>query len=193
MPNYQEGKIYKIYNTVTDDIYIGSTTQKLCARMRDHRKPCNVTKHADLPIYKSFIEHGMHNFFIELAEKCPCNDKDELRKKEGEYVKQLKPSLNLYVPGRTNKEYKEDNKERIEQQQKLYREENKEKTSQAKKIRYQTHKEAILQKQKQYREENKEKEYQRHKTYYEENKEELNRKQKERRATKKQVITETTN
>ena len=29
MPNHQEGELYKIYNTVNDDIYIGSTTLKL--------------------------------------------------------------------------------------------------------------------------------------------------------------------
>ena len=39
---YQEGKIYKIYNTINDDIYVGSTTQKLCERMRDHRY-CTTT------------------------------------------------------------------------------------------------------------------------------------------------------
>ena len=35
--DYQEGKIFKIYNTINDDIYIGSTSRKLCERMRDHR------------------------------------------------------------------------------------------------------------------------------------------------------------
>ena len=38
MPNYNNGKIYKIYNTITDDIYIGATTQLLSARMREHRR-----------------------------------------------------------------------------------------------------------------------------------------------------------
>ena len=42
MPNYQEGKMYKIYNTVNDEIYIGSTTRKLSERMAEHRRPCTV-------------------------------------------------------------------------------------------------------------------------------------------------------
>ena len=34
---YSNGKIYCIRNTITDDIYIGSTTQPLCKRMAYHR------------------------------------------------------------------------------------------------------------------------------------------------------------
>ena len=68
MHNYQESKIYKIYNTVNDEIYIGSTTRKLSERMAEHRKPCNIKRHENLPIYKAFIEFGVENFFIELIE-----------------------------------------------------------------------------------------------------------------------------
>ena len=82
MPNYQESKIYMIYNTVNDEIYIGSTTRKLSQRMADHREPCNIKKHEHLPIYKAFMEFSVENFFIELKEKCACDDKEELRKKE---------------------------------------------------------------------------------------------------------------
>ena len=150
--NYQEGKIYKIYNTINDDIYVGSTTLKLCERMRDHRKGYRHRTRQHYPLYKAFIEHGVEHFFIELIEKCPCNDKDELRKKEGEYIKDLKPSLNRFVAGRTKKEYYEDNKERISKVQQEY---------------YNNNKEQI----KQYLEENKEHRAQQKKTYYENNKE----------------------
>ena len=61
-------------------------------------------------MHKAFIEHGVENFFIELIEKCPCNDIDELRRTEGKYTRELKPSLNILIAGRTNKEYY-DNKE----------------------------------------------------------------------------------
>ena len=109
--NYQEGKIYKIYNTINDDMYVGSTTLKLCERMRDHRKCVNNEAKQHLLIYKAFREHGIEHFFIELIEKCPCDDKDELRKKEGEYIRELKPSLNIRTAGGTNNEYREDNRE----------------------------------------------------------------------------------
>ena len=38
MPNYQNGKIYCIRSHQTDNIYIGSTTQKLCVRMAEHKR-----------------------------------------------------------------------------------------------------------------------------------------------------------
>lgn len=78
MPSYQEGKTYKICSTINDDIYIGSTTQKLCERMNCHRKPANIKEAEHRPIYKPFIEHGVDHFYIELIEKCPCNGVDEL-------------------------------------------------------------------------------------------------------------------
>ena len=156
MPNYQESKIYNINNTVNDEIHIGSTTRKSSQRMADHRKTCNIEKHEHLPIYKAFMELSVENFFIELIEKCPCDDKEELRKKEGEYIRQLKPSLNKFIAGRTNKEWVSDNKEHSKQQQKEYREANKEHSAQINRMYYQSNKVEILQKNKQYRENNKE-------------------------------------
>ena len=61
--DYQEGNICKIFNTMNDDIYIGSTTMKLCERMRNHR--CSVkfgryilitasTKHSESMVLKTF-------------------------------------------------------------------------------------------------------------------------------------------
>ena len=37
MVNYQNGKIYKIVNDVTDDIYVDSTIQQLSHRFQDHK------------------------------------------------------------------------------------------------------------------------------------------------------------
>ena len=181
MPNYQEGKIYKIYNTINDDIYIGSTTQKLCERMRQHRNDHKSKSSFNYPIYKAFREHGVENFFIELIEKCPCNDKDELRRTEGEYIRSLKPSMNKAIAGRTTKEYYNDNKEHILQnnkaiylnnktnileKHKTWREENKEAIQQY----YEENKERILNHNKQYRKNNKEYISQKEKEYREHNK-----------------------
>ena len=126
MPNYQEGKIYKIYNTINDDIYIGSTTQKLCDRMREHRDR-HRNEPPDALLYKAFAEYGIDNFFIELIEKCPCNDIEELRRKEGEYMKLIKSSLNTYLAGRTRQEYRDTHKEQKATRMKTYREMNKQK------------------------------------------------------------------
>ena len=124
--NYQEGKIYKIYNTINDDIYVGSTTLKLCERMRDQRNCVNNEAKKDRLLYKAFREHGVDNFHIELIEKCPCNDRDELRRTEGEYIRSLKPCLNMNIAGRTLQEYLKYNEEHRTQTQKIYYENNKE-------------------------------------------------------------------
>ena len=152
---YQEGKIYKIYNTVNDDIYVGSTTLKLCERMRDHRYCINNKTRQHYPLYKAFIEHGVEHFFIELLEKCPCNDIEELRRKEGEYIRSLKPTMNRFVAGRTRQEYHNDNKERIskvnleryrinKEKIKQYLEDTKEHRAQTKKIYYENNKEKMV-------------------------------------------------
>ena len=140
--NYQEGKIYKIYNTINDDIYVGSTTRKLSERMAEHRRLIN-SRYIQFPIYKAFREHGVDNFFIELIEKCPCNDKEELHKKEGEYIRGLKPSLNIQIAGRTTKEWLEDNREHMKEHTKLWRETNKEHIKEVKKQYRENNKEYI--------------------------------------------------
>ena len=150
MPNYQEGKIYKIYNTINDDIYIGSTTQKLCERMRGHRSRITY-KDNHKPIYQSVLEHGIEHFFIELIEKYPCSDKDELRKKEGEYIRLLKPPMNKIIAGRTDYEYQEDNREH----KKEYYQNNKEYMNEYMKQYRKNNKEYTSQKEKEYREHNK--------------------------------------
>ena len=71
-------------------------------------------------------EYGVENFYFELLEKYPCNDKDELRKKEGEYIRELNPSLNTQMAGRTNKQWREDKREALLQDKKDWYETNKE-------------------------------------------------------------------
>ena len=124
--NYREGNIYKIYNTITDDIYIGSTAQKLCERMRGHRQQSKLKPHFNYPTYKAFREHGIENFFIELLEKCTCNDRGELRKTEGDFIRTLKPSLNKRIEGRLNKEHYQDNLNSVIQKSREYANQNRE-------------------------------------------------------------------
>ena len=77
-------------------------------------------KKKDIPLYQAFREHGIEHLFIEPIEKYTCNDKDELRTKEGEWIRQLKPTMNKAIAGRTQKEYHNDNREQILKQRKQY-------------------------------------------------------------------------
>ena len=74
MPDYSNGKIYKIYNTITDDIYIGATTQLLSERLREHRR---ASKTKTAPLYKFIRNNGVEHFYIELLENANCINKDE--------------------------------------------------------------------------------------------------------------------
>ena len=97
MNKYNNSKIYKISNTINDDIYIGSTTsQYLCSRMNMHRMMAkDTTGRRNSKLYNMMRDLGVVNFKIELVENINCNDKHELHIKEQEYIDSLKPSLNM--------------------------------------------------------------------------------------------------
>lgn len=124
--DYKNARVYVIRNTKNDKLYIGSTTQSLCQRMNGHRQ--DAKKHKHLSLYKAFDELGMQNFYIELLEMYPCENIEQLLKKEGEYIRKYKTYENGYnqiISGRTYQEYYQDNKEKILQWNKDYRDQNK--------------------------------------------------------------------
>ena len=113
MPDYNNGKIYKLYNTITDDIYIGATTRLLRVRLTEHRRARHNIKYQQCKLYIYFNEHGAEHFKIELLENYNCNSKAELATKEGEYIRALSPALNTRIAGRTQRQYTEENHETI--------------------------------------------------------------------------------
>ena len=116
MPDYSQGKIYQILNTVTDDVYIGSTTtQHLCNRIKNHRSCAKQARNNHCKLYQAFDQHGVDNFYIELIEKYPCECKEELTAREGYYMRQERPSLNTRIEGRTSTEYYQHNKAKIQE------------------------------------------------------------------------------
>ena len=124
MPDYKNGKIYKIWSPEGNDIYIGATTQALYKRFHAHktRKECS----------SKLLFEKYTDVRIELLECCPCDNKEELTKKEGEYIRNTN-CINRRIAGRTQKEYYEDNKEKIKERHKKYDKE-----------RYENNKEKIL-------------------------------------------------
>ena len=166
--NYQNGKIYCIRNSKTNDYYIGSTCQSLSQRMTQHRGDMKKQNGQNTIIYPFMLEHGYNNFYIELIEECPCENKCQLERREGELIRELKPTLNIKVPGRTQQEFKQDNPEYVKQQKansnKSYRENNREK---------------VLENKLKYREANREELRVKARQYREEHREEVNRKQRE--------------
>ena len=117
MPDYSNGKIYQLISPHHVLPYIGSTTQPLCKRMVEHRAPSNKCRS------RVVIEAG--DAYIELIENYPCENKEQLNKREGEIIRQ-RACVNHCVPGRTDREYREDNREIISAYKKAYNEANRE-------------------------------------------------------------------
>ncbi len=55
-------------------------------------------------VYDLFNKYGIENCKIFLLETYNCNDINELRAKEGEYIKKFK-CIHKEIEGRTKKEY----------------------------------------------------------------------------------------
>ena len=153
--NYQNGKIYCIRNNIDDDIYVGSTTQPLSKRMAWHRDGMKHNKKKHLKIYQKMNEQGYDQFYIELIEEYQCDNVEQLRRREGEIIRQLKPALNKEIAGRTIKEWYEDNREKKIEQTRQYKDENKDWFKEYCKTYAEINKERISHYQKEWYEENK--------------------------------------
>ena len=132
---YQNGKIYKITDIAYTECYIGSTVQPLCNRMAEHRKHYHLYKNKSgvetlqyTTSYKLFDTFGIDNCKIELIELWPCMSKEDLRKREGHWIKQ-EACVNTRIEGRTIKEWVEDNKDKLQEYGKQYRREHAEQIS----------------------------------------------------------------
>ena len=114
---YHNGKIYKIVDIGYNKCYIGSTTEELSMRMARHRAHFKLFlrdgKRSHVRSYDLFNEYGVENCKIELIEYYKCDTLQELRRKEGEHIKNTE-CVNKQVAGRTQKEYREDNKDRVQ-------------------------------------------------------------------------------
>jgi len=105
MSDYSQGKIYILKSKNTDDVYIGSTKYTLEERFHTHMMNYYQNKRG-FKIYCSsyeVIKNGEP--YIELLENYPCNNRQELRKKEGEYQSMM-DCVNKRLAGRTDKEAK---------------------------------------------------------------------------------------
>jgi DNA repair exonuclease SbcCD ATPase subunit len=216
---YQTGKVYKILNTLNNEVYVGSTYQKLSQRMTKHRNSVK-DPHRNKNTFYTYIDTiGIEHFYIELIENFPCANKEELRAREGYWIRQI-GTLNDKIAGRTPqqhyddnkekilercKEHYENNKEEIQQRKKKYREENKEKIAEHKKQYYeenidkikeykqnwhQQNREAVIEKAKKWNEEHREEKLEYYKQRYQNKKDEITQKNKEYREKNKELIAE---
>lgn len=107
------GFIYGIRETATDTlIYIGSTAQRLlCMRKGDHTKPSVKPR----PIHHYVAQNGgWEAFKFECLEEGEFETKEDLVKREQEFIAQHSPSQNRQRAYRSPEQKREDN--RIKQQ-----------------------------------------------------------------------------
>jgi hypothetical protein len=175
MPDYTKGKIYKIECNETGQVYYGSTVQALCDRVSGHRSAYRKCLEGKGNKCQSFdiIERG--NYSYSLVEDCSCERKEQLHAREKFYIKNNE-CVNKRIPGRTMKEWCEDNKDVLTEKKKEYYNENKEKLAEKRKEYCEANKEKIAEKEKKYREKNKEKISENKKEYYNKNKEKISEK-----------------
>jgi hypothetical protein len=156
--------------TITE-IYVGSTTN-FNERKRQHKGYIvdKVGKGYDLKVYKFIRANGeWANWTMELIEYYPTDDKLKLLKREGELIRELNATLNINIPGRTNAEYREDNRkllveksrqyaidniDKVKAYRKEYYDENKDISSAQNKIHYENNKDAIKERTTQWANEN---------------------------------------
>ena len=143
MSKYSNGKIYKILNSIDNEVYVGSTIEPLCKRMWKHRFSSKTRSHYML--YQHMSKLGKEHFYIELIENYPCNNKEELEAKEGQWIRQI-GTLNDKIAGRSKKQWGIDNHERRMEQAKQYRDAHKEERKEYDKKRYEQNKEEISKK-----------------------------------------------
>jgi hypothetical protein len=105
MTDYSKGKIYKIVDNTTGNIYIGSTTKELNERLSGHYydyKKCLAGKETGYVTSFEILKNG--DYYIELIEDCPSHNRSELEERERYYIENNK-CVNKTIPGRTDREY----------------------------------------------------------------------------------------
>ena len=86
MIDYKNGKLYSV-RCFSDQslIYVGSTTQTLSKRWGDHKHQWKTGNH--LPFHKLIID--ITDWYIQLEEVCPCDNKEQLIQKEFELMRKI--------------------------------------------------------------------------------------------------------
>lgn len=129
--------VYKLSCNKTGQVYYGSTELTIERRLQSHEsKYKSYLEGTRKDYYTSFEILKNNDYKIELLEEC--DNQIHMRDRENFYFDNFE-CVNIRrpaVPGRTDKEWREANKEKILEYKKEYREANREKISEKKKEKY---------------------------------------------------------
>jgi len=196
-PSYANGKVYCIRDRSDGDkmVYVGSTIRTLSERMSSHRR--DIKNHPHLKLYKRMVEKGVGNFHIELLQDFPCENKDQLRKAEGDAIRannMIDAGCNEKLAGRSMKEWMAEHREELNEKQKVYVENNKDKVFVQRKNYREKHSADIAVRMNAYYQAHREQAILKAKVYYTANREKINEQKRARRQAKKmsQTVVEVT-
>ena len=94
--DFSNGKIYKLVNSVNNEIYIGSTCLMLKNRKWHHKSAAKI--YPDRKVYKRLNEIGWDHIKILQVERFPCQNRGELLAREQYHCDTMKPKLNTKQP-----------------------------------------------------------------------------------------------
>ena len=122
MPDYSQGKIYKITSSQTKDIYVGSTTALLNKRFEYH---INNNRNAGICSSKHLLKFD--DCKIELIEEYPCENHLELREREQYFMDLLDNVINKQravakLGKERQAEYRERNPDKVKESYNNWRE-----------------------------------------------------------------------
>ena len=98
---YKHGKVYKITDIGYKECYVGSTIQSLSKRFGHHRE---TYKSGACSSSALFEKYGKDNCKIELIENYPCENREQLKAREGHYIQQLN-CVNKFIAGGTKSDW----------------------------------------------------------------------------------------
>jgi len=113
---YNRSKIYKIVSVSSEKVYIGSTTRTLAQRLSKHVCGYRLYLAGKQDYVTSYNIISLGDYSIQLISNHVLENKQQLLLLEGEQIRLYRNvCVNMMIPGRTNQEYYEDNKEHIKQ------------------------------------------------------------------------------
>lgn len=99
MPDYSQGKVYRIVCRKSNLQYIGSTTQPVSKRVSWHKNNYRYNK-TNCTSYQ--VMQG-DDYFVEILEVCPCETKNELLARERHWIEK-EACVNKCIPNRSHAE-----------------------------------------------------------------------------------------
>ena len=142
MNRYENGKIYFITDLNYTKFYYGSTCESLTRRFARHKysfrryvENDKTYRMGNTTSFNLFNEFGISNCKIELVCLCPCNTKEELLAKEGQYIRENE-CVNKNIAGRTQQDYVNEHRDQIYERNRNYQRNNGDKISQTQHEKY---------------------------------------------------------